>query len=372
MRIFWVSFLAGLFLFLGGTGSSFAGVPLSQKIGQLVMVGFRGTGLEGDEPSLEALKDDIRKGYVGGVILFDRDVHYPGKQRNIVSLQQVKYLTASLQKDAAIPLFVGVDQEGGRVVRLRPEHGMPLLAAPVALGMGTPDATEAAASTTAESLAKAGINLDFAPSLDVNIRPDSPAIGYWGRSFSEDESIVAQHGLAFARGLAKHRIIAAYKHFPGHGSARDDTHEGTADITRTWQARELAPYSRVLAQSPPAMVMVGHVYHEKLDAAYPASLSPIVVQGLLRREMGWNGVVVTDDLDMRALSEKYEPREVIRQGLLAGVDILLFGNNLATDELRAKTIHAIITDLVARGEVPLWRIEESYGRIMALKASISR
>ena len=371
MRSVFVSFLAVLFLFTGGSDCP-ADESLQQKIGQLIMVGFRGTGLGRDEPSLAALKDDIRKGYVGGVILFDRDVHYPDKERNVVSVRQVAHLTASLQKEAAIPLFIGVDQEGGRVVRLRPEHGMPLLAAPVALGRGTPAATEAVAAITAANLAKAGINLDFAPSLDVNVRPDSPAIGYWGRSFSEDENLVAQHGLAFARGLAAHGVIAAYKHFPGHGSALDDTHKGTADISRTWQAKELVPYTRVLAQSPPAMVMAGHVYHSKLDAVLPASLSPYVINGMLRRELGWNGVVVTDDLDMRALSEKYGPREVIRLALLAGADILLFGNNLVTKELRAKTIHATIADLVARGEIPQWRIEESYDRIMTLKTRTLR
>lgn len=347
-----------------GLASSDA-VPLEIMAGQMVLAGFRGTGDEASE-ELDALCDDIAAGRLGGVIYFTVDAVTREPGRNIVSLEQAARLSAALQSKAPVPLFVGVDQEGGRVRRFTEEHGVPATPSARVLGWGDPEVTYAEAESLGALLARAGVNLNFAPSLDVDSNPDSPAIGALGRSFSADPAEVAAHGLAFARGMHKTGIIACYKHFPGHGSAAHDTHLGLVDITATWSEAELAPYREALPQSPPAMVMLGHMAHKDITGDLPASLSPAVVN-MLRADLGWEGVIITDDMQMRAIEDAHSPEEAVRLAVEAGVDIVLLGNNLRHDALTARKTHAVLVELVTSGRVPEARIRASYERIMRLK-----
>lgn len=342
---------------------------LAVMTGQMIMSGFRGTGEAPLDESLLNLLEDIRKGHVGGVLLFDRDAMTKAPGRNIVSLEQVKKLNAMLQEAAPVPLFIGVDQEGGRVRRLKEEHGFPPMSSAEELGKGTPEATASEGQKVGALLYGLGFNLNFAPCLDVNTNAGSPAIGALGRSFSADADKVAEHGLAFARGLSSRGVVPCYKHFPGHGSASADTHLGLADITSTWRQAELVPYQRILPQSPPAMVMPGHIAHKSISGDMPASLSAGVIQGMLRRDLGWRGVVITDDLQMQAVEGHYSAKEIIRLAVLAGADILLFGNNLRYDAKEARKAHALLLELAAEDRISRERIRQSYERIMELKRS---
>ena len=354
-------------------------VSLETMAGQMILAGFRGTGArpqgQADRALAKeyaALLKDIRQGRLGGVILFDWDAELRVYGRNIVSVEQVAALSATLQKAAKIPLFIAIDQEGGRVARLLPEHGMPLMPSAKTMALLPEDEVERLAEKNAKALARAGINLNFAPSLDVDVNPQSPAIGAVGRSFSADEHKVARYGAVFARGQWQAGVVSAFKHFPGHGSARSDTHLGIADITDTWEERELFPFTALREAPVPSMVMVAHVMNRRLDRHNPATLSHPIVTGLLRTEIGWQGVVVTDDLQMGAITTATSSlRETVRRAVLAGSDILLFGNNMEHDPELVRKVHGMLVELVRGGEIPEERIAGSYERIMRLKATMA-
>lgn len=341
------------------------GPSLEHMAGQMLLCGFRGTGEEPSE-ELDGLLDDVAAGRLGGVIYFTVDAVTREDGRNITSLAQAAGLSAMLQARAPSPLFIGVDQEGGRVRRFTEAHGVPVTPSARVLGWGEPEATRAEAWALGVFLRQAGVNLNFAPSLDLDRNPDSPAIGALGRSFGAEPETVAAHGLAFARGMHDAGLVACYKHFPGHGSAAEDTHRGLTDVTATWNESELAPYREALPQSPPAMIMLGHVVHRDMTGDLPASLSPAVVN-LLRNDIGWDGVIVTDDMQMRAVEDMYSPEEAIALAVEAGADVLLLGNNLRHDPLTARKAHAALMELVADGRVTRERIRESYERVMKLK-----
>ncbi len=342
---------------------------LSVMAGEMIMTGFRGQALEHDNaPPLRAL----REGKIGGVILFAKDIQ-TGKTRNISSPGQLKALTARLAEAGSAgpcaPVWIAVDQEGGRVRRLSAHNGFRDWPSALNMGRRSPQHTWETALDMGLMLADMGINLNFAPSLDLHW-PDSPAIGRQERAFSSEPAGVARHGAAFARGMRNARIVCCYKHFPGHGSARGDTHEGYADISETWSERELEPYRDLLGRNLPAMVMVAHVTLRRLDDR-PASLSPAVVTGLLREKLGFRGVIVTDDLDMEAVASQYPLKERIRLAVNAGADILLFGNNLHYDEELPFLVHAALMELIDEGDIPPERIRASYERIRELKAFVN-
>ena len=366
--------LALLLLALLGGAPAFARTPLPERpsleimAGQMLMVGFRGTGDEPLSPDLVAMLPMIRSGQLGGVILFDLDWQTRKRGRNITSAVQVKKLTELLHTTAPMPLFIAVDQEGGAVRRLKPEHGVPATPSAAELGKATPQATRDAAKALGHRLRALGINVDFAPVADVAVIPHSPAIGALNRAFSHDPALVAAHAAQFAKGLGDAGIVAAYKHFPGHGSALADTHHGFTDTSTTWSKRELAPYeASALPQGAPLMVMTGHLFNSALDPELPASLSKRVVTDLLRRDLGWQGVVVTDDMQMRAITSQFTQKQAVRLAVLSGTDILLSGNNLAHSPDEAQKLHAILMDLVKQGEISEERMYQSWQRIRALK-----
>ena len=341
-------------------------LPLETMIGQMVMVGFRGDGSSPESREMRIILEDIRAGTIGGVIFFDRDWQTRKRGRNIVSLAQVAKLTALLQKNAPIPLFIAVDQEGGRVQRLRSAHGFSDTPSAAVLGKGTPAQTRETALSMGTALRELGITVNFAPVADIAVHPEGPAIGALERAFSNDGERAAKHARAFLDGLGQAGIIGSYKHFPGHGSATADTHHGLTDITATWREEELLPYAK-LSKNGPYMVMTGHLVHKGLDPEYPASLSPAITTSLLRDRIGWQGVVITDDLEMAAIDSFYSMEERIRLAINAGVDIILFGNNIAYHPEQGRRVHAAISNLVRTGAISEQRIAESWARIRALK-----
>ena len=342
-------------------------VSLDEMIGQMLLVGFR--GMEADAES--SIAQDIKSGRVGGIILFDYDVVNREPVRNIQSAKQVEALVKQLQSYSKIPLLIAIDQEGGRVNRLKTDYGFPPTVSAAYLGkLDNKDSTQAYADRIATTLNNLGINMNFAPVVDLNINPDNPAIGLIERSYSADPMVVTRNAEWAVEAHRQKGVYTALKHFPGHGSAFNDSHLGITDVTKTWQAAELIPYRAMIKTGMIDMIMTAHIFNAKLDSTYPATLSEKVINGLLRKEIGYNGVVISDDLQMKAIADHFGLEEAVKRSLMAGIDILLFGNNLDYDPEIAVKVNKIIKDLVEKGEISKERIQQSYDRIQTLKATL--
>ncbi|MBU1247938.1 MAG: glycoside hydrolase family 3 protein [Proteobacteria bacterium] len=338
-------------------------------VGQMLMAGFRGTSVDPESP----VARDLLQYHLGGVILFSHDVELGSGPRNIENPAQLQKLTWALQTINSTPLFIAVDQEGGLVQRLNAKNGFRETDSAAILGQVPDDllATMAAGLGIGKQLSDQGINIDFAPVLDVNVNPDCPAIGKLGRSFSADPKVVAEHGKAFIDMLHEGGVLSCVKHFPGHGSSTTDSHLGLPDVTATWTQAELAPFTSILRSGRADMVMTAHLFNTDWDPDHPASLSRHVITGMLRKSIGFEGVVVTDDLNMRAITDRYGLEEAIFLAINAGCDILLFGNNLTFDPDIVPKAHAIIMNLVATDRISPWRILQSWRRINALKTQLN-
>lgn len=341
---------------------------MDKMLGAMLMFGFRGPELAGNDPFLEMIKS----GKIGNVILFDRDVT-ENTPRNIISPEQVTKLTGAIKKAAPGPIFIGIDQEGGQVRRLKPQKGFFDLPSAQAMGQGNAKATFDLAEEAGEEMANLGINLDLAPVVDVDTNPFNPAIGRLGRAFSSDAQAVAKHALAFGQALAKNGVAPVLKHFPGQGCAAEDSHLGLTDISQCWNPEiDLLPYAEIFAQGWPGAVMVGHLMQRNLDSEKQATFSKKVITGLLRESMGWQGVVISDDLQMGAVGKDWDLKEKIWQALDAGVDILLFGNNLEWDEELPQKAWQALKSLADEGKLTPGRARQSWERISALHAAMGR
>ncbi len=343
---------------------------LEQMIGQMIMVGFRGIEPDPRNP----IVTDISEGRIGGVVLFDVDGPGGGGERNIRSPEQLRRLTSWLEEKAgSLPLLVAIDQEGGKVNRLKVKYGFPPTVSARELGdRDDVERTSQVADRVAATLVAEGINLNFAPVVDLNTNPENPVIGSKNRSFSADPTIVVRQAQAWFDAHRRAGVISTLKHFPGHGSSRADSHRGFVDVTKTWDQRELIPYGSMIAGGFSDAVMTAHIFNARLDPDYPATLSRATITGILRNQLGFQGVVISDDMQMKAISEHYGLEESIRLGLDAGLDIFLFANNSAFDPDIARKICGIIRRLVDEGTISRARIEASYGRICRLKARIGR
>ncbi len=338
---------------------------LDFMLGQMLIVGF--DGLEVSDR--DAIVQDIRERHIGGVILFDFHVPERRPVRNVESPEQVRALIASLQAKAQTPLLVAVDQEGGRVMRLKERHGFPAMQSPQQLAdQGDLAATAAQAEMTGALLNELGFNLNFAPLADLNTNPDNPVIGRLERSYSADPDVVVAHAAQVVDGHRRHGVLTALKHFPGHGSSTGDSHYGFTDVTETWQPIELEPFAELIRQQRADMVMTAHIFNAELDPEWPATLSPTIMHGLLREQLGFDGLIVSDDMQMGAIRDHYGLETALRQSLLAGVDLFIFGNNMAYEPERTGEIIAMMRRLVEDGTIERSRIEQSWQRICAIKA----
>ena len=328
----------------------------------MLVVGFRGFTIGPADPIREALAAGL-----GGVILFDRD-RVTGT-RNIESPQQLAALTTSLRAAAPGNLIVAIDQEGGRVARLDVAQGFPATRSQAEIGAtDDPDVALEAGRAMGATLAAAGIDLDLAPVVDVNVDPANPAIGALGRSFSADPSIVAAMAEAEIRGLHEFGIRAAIKHFPGLGSASANTDANIVDVTATWTEAELEPFETLIGAELPDAIMSAHLLNRRLDPAAPASLSAATIDGLLRQRLGWTGVVITDDLDAVAISTTFERTEAVARAIEAGNDLLLFANpGTNVLELIDGLIDSVVRH-VASGRISEARVDQSAARLDILAA----
>jgi beta-N-acetylhexosaminidase len=340
--------------------------PLRDKIARLLLVGFRGT--TADEAA--ATVADIRERNLGGVLLFNVD-QPTGGFRNVVDPEQVAALTAGLQDAAGGDLIIATDQEGGRVARLDERHGFPATRSAAELGrIGDPDVTRQAARALAETLRAAGVNLNLAPVADLNLNPDNPAIGALDRSFGADTAAVVAHVQAFIAGHRDVGVGTAVKHFPGQGSATADTHAGFVDVSDTWSRTELEPFARIVADGTAGAVMTAHIFAAQLDPDVPATLSPAVIGSLLRGELGFDGVVISDDLQMGAIREQFGYEDSLLRALRAGVDLLLIANQqLFVPDVVERTITAI-EGFVTDGSLSVAVIDDAEARVGSLRRSI--
>lgn len=331
---------------------------LAIKIGQMILIGVQGTGVD------EAVMAEVRQGKVGAILFFEKNIP-PSNSFDAFSRVIWQY-----QQAAPIPLFMCIDQEGGKVNRLKPKYGFPRSVTAAEMGAASaPDTVQYYARTTAATLAGLGLNVNFAPCIDLGSNPDNPVIARYGRAFSPDEGRVAEMAAEFIRAHRRLNVITVPKHFPGHGSSEADTHLGMADVTATWEERELTPYRQLIDAGLADAVMSAHIVNRKIDPeGHPGTLSNAILNGILRGKLGFDGVVFSDDMQMHAITRHYGLEDAIRLAINSGVDVMTFSNNIDQSEERTvDKVHRIIKDLVRSGRIPQERIEESYRRIMALK-----
>lgn len=320
-----------------------------RAIGQVLIGSLPGTTIT---PELRALAREFQ---LGGVILFARNIEAPA---------QVAELAVDVQQlSADLPLWVSVDQEGGRVARLRaPFTEWPPMAA---LGRsGDVGLARRFAGALAAELRAVGITLDYAPVLDIHTNPANPVIG--DRALSDSAEAAAEFGAAVIEGLQAHGVAACGKHFPGHGDTSVDSHldlpvvEHPPDRIRRV---ECVPFEAAI-RAGVAFLMTAHVLVPALDDTVPATLSPRIVQRLLRDELGYQGVILSDDLEMRAIARTYAVPDAAVRAIAAGCDALLVCSG--SIEAQAATLEALV-HAVEDGTIPFRRIEDALGRLRTAK-----
>lgn len=346
---------------VGAVGSAQA-QNLSQMAGQMILVGFQGSSV--NAAGVRAVRDDIAAGRLGGIMYL---------RSNVDSLDGVAAINSSLRAlDLDLPPFIALDQEGGSVERLTRAVGFAELpsAQNTARNM-SPEAAQQQYASMATGLFELGFNVNFGPVVDLNINPNNPVIARYGRAYGVDASTVSRYARSF---IAAHRgagVLTALKHFPGHGSSSSDSHDGFVDVSESWREEELEPYRTLVAADAVDMVMVGHLYNSRdttrSQLELPASLSNYWIDGILRTELGFDGVVVSDDMEMGAIRSLFSLEIAVVRAVFAGTDILLFSNTSNYRTSLVSEVHDILVRMAEKDPAFRARIEQSYARIVALK-----
>ncbi len=327
---------------------SLKAITLEDKISSLFIIGFNGLM----PPS--SLLSYIGTHEIGGVILFSK---------NIKDKEQLKELCNLLQIESKSKLFIGVDEEGGLVQRLSSKNGFFDTPKPVDVAKLDKDRAKEIYAKMANILKDEGINLNFAPSVDLAINPKNQVIYKYGRSFGSNPKRVIEYANIFMKEMQKRAIISCIKHFPGHGSSLNDSHKGFVDVTNLWSKVELEPFFNL----EPKMIMSAHIFNKKLDPIYPATLSKKTID--LLRDRGFDGVIISDDMQMRAISKNYDLNSSLRLAINSGIDMLLFGNQLSKP-ISIDSLVNRVKLLVKSGKISKNRIDEAYKRVVRLKGEI--
>ena len=340
-----------------------AEVTLEQKIGQMLILGFPGRSVSDEWP--RHIHKMLKAGEIGGVILFER---------NISSPKQVKKLNTYFKSASSDPVpFIAIDQEGGRVQRLHEGNGF--FDTPSAENLGTKDPTFAAMAyqNMSRQLARSGFNVNFGPVVDLNINKRNPIIAQKQRSYGSNPDRVIKYAQAFIAAHKEAGVLTAAKHFPGHGSSKADSHRGFTDVTKTWRENELKPYAYFAGTKSVDMIMVGHIYHPRFSSkpGEPASLSSKAIKGELRKKLKFSGLVISDDMEMKAITKYYGFDESIVSAIAAGNDLIIHSNHVKPDKNIAKRAIKAVLKAVRENRISLNQIDESYLRIMRAKKKIS-
>lgn len=325
-------------------------MSLDEKIGQMLIVGIEGYDLNDNTKSL------INNSKVGGVILFSK---------NVQDTNQLLNLLNSLKKENKknkLPLFLSVDEEGGRVTRMPMEFKK--LPTNKAIGkLNDENFSYKIGSTIANEIGSFGFNMDFAPVLDINSNPNNPVIG--DRSYGADANKVSSLGIQTMKGIKSGNVIPVVKHFPGHGDTSVDSHLGLPTVNtdlKRLQSFELIPFASAIKNNADA-VMIAHILLPNIDSENPSSLSKIIITDILRKELNFNGVIITDDMTMGAIVKNYNIGEAAIKSVVAGTDIVLvchgFDNEVAV-------INAL-KNAVSKGDIKVENIDQSVYRILSLK-----
>lgn len=413
-------------------GEDKAGKEMCEKIGQMLIVGFGGysqdekTGkvlwndLHGTQFSKDSpIAKHIAENHIGGVILFNQPLRNSKtgelvRDRNVQNPEQLVKLNQNLQDYSnqvrkeqglvSLPLFIGVDQEGGRIDRLPAVQGFQVKTlTPQAFGakeekeLGIfagnwlPDdfvqcvssnkaiqETYKYAQSIGQELSSLQFNLNFFPTVDVNVNPTNPIIGGLGRSFSSNPQVVIHQAKQFIKAFNQEKVIAVLKHFPGHGSSTGDSHDGLVDVTATYERDvELEPYYALIKEGYADMVMTTHVINGQIDRSQckegsvedhstwcPGTMSKKTLTNLLREEIGFQGIIVSDDMTMGAIAKQYPLKVSLGKAVNAGVDMFIIANN-KVDQTDA--VIASLAELVKSGEIKPEKISEIYKRISDFK-----
>lgn len=346
-----------------------AGVPLYLMAGQMIMSGFHGTDIGSEW--MNSVGEQIREGYLGGVILFDY---------NIPQKEEFHRLTSYLKSQSWIPLLIAIDQEGGRVSRLDPKKGYGKYPSHKAVGELSIEEAKKIYGKMAAELRKYGVNLNLAPVVDIDYNPTSPAIGAMERSFSKDPDRVMEYAKVFIDAHENEGLLTALKHFPGQGRSIGDTHNKIEDLTGQWKNDELIPFINLTLDRDTVLIMTAHTYNKEIDPDYPATLSKPTIDSLLRQE-NVDVAIISDDLQMGAIQENYTFEETVVGAVNAGVDILLFSNNprawpenkdFEPDPYVAQRAVEIILAAVKDGRIEISSLENSFRRIMKIKENIGK
>jgi beta-N-acetylhexosaminidase len=335
---------------------------LLPRLGDLLLVGFHGTAGEGEQ-DLERLLCETR---AGGTLLFGRNVRSPEQVAALTG-----WMASRARACAGRPLLIAVDAEGGRVMRLGTSAGYTDTLSHRDLAAGNDLAvTELEARRIGGRLRRGGIHWNLAPVVDVGYNAANPVIVGTGRSFGAGPAAVIAHARAYLAGMHAAGILTALKHFPGHGGSFADSHLGFVDVTDTANpAIELTPYRTLIAEGVVDSVMTAHVFNRRLDDRYPATLSRATVAGLLRADVGWQGVVVSDDLRMGAIEQHYGLEDAVVLALEAGVDVLLIADDRLPDGRSASRVAVeALRAALAGGRLSPRVVEAALGRVDALRA----
>ena len=337
---------------------------LRDMIGQMLMLGFKGQSPK--DKGSKNVHDLLKSKQIGGLIFMGR---------NMASKKQITELVLHLKKAApnSLPPFLAIDQEGGQVQRLKEQHGFTPIPTASSIARGNDQILALQTyQTLADELDKAGFNVNFGPVVDLNIVPDNPIIGARERSYGRSVETVKTFSSAFILAHRQNKILTSLKHFPGHGSSWTDSHEQFVDLTKSWKPQELAPYKQMIKDNMVDMVMVGHLYHPKFSDGdkLPASLSLRAIEGVLRKEIGYQGLVITDDLGMGAIKKYFDFDDALIKAVKAGNDILLIVDDKYANKTEISRIQDLIEKAVKRGEIKRSSIVASYNRIMAAKEAL--
>lgn len=322
-------------------------MTLDEKIAQMLIVYYNSYVYD------DTLSNVIKKLNPGGFILFNE---------NIKNHNQLTDFINSMQKDSKIPMFISIDQEGGKVQRLYPREDLEVSYIPAMKEIGETNNPQEAyniGKQIGKDLKRYGINVDFAPVVDINIYSNN---GIGNRAFGDNAYLVSDMGIELAKGLREEGITPTFKHFPGHGSVETDSRYDLPVLNKTLgelMSWDLKPFINAIENNA-EIIMIGHIAVPELDNNTPASLSKVVITDILRNQLGFNGLVVTDALNMGALTKNYTQEEIIINAIKAGVDLLLMPGS-------SKTTISTVKEAIENGKIKEVQINESVKRILNLK-----
>ena len=338
---------------------------LDIKIGQMIMLGIgKDTEIRPDNKILA----DIKAQKLGGILLYEKNISKDD------SVEKLKKLIATLKKDSELPLLVSIDEEGGLVNRLKQKYGFPKTVSANYLGdVNDIDSTKYYSDIVAHNLLLLGINVNYAPVLDVH-NPLNPPIGINERAFSDDPQEIIKHARQVIESHRYFNVKTVVKHFPGHGNSRQDSHYNVTDVSNYWQPQEVFPYVKLMYEGNVDAIMTAHIVNDKLDdSKLPATLSKKIMTDYLRGDLGYKGVIFSDDMQMKAIADQFGFEKSIQMAIHAGVDVLMFSNHIpmkGRDMILPQDIIDIVKKMVNDGEISEERINESYQRILKFKSNL--